>query len=167
LFIGSEAVFFGSVITAYIAARPVVEAKALLDVPRTLLFSLFLFSSSGTMVLADRSAARRRLWLLATFALGAVFLAGQGSEWLRLIQADRLTPNASLFGSGFFTLTGLHGAHVFVGLIAIGALVLLTRRADFARRGEGALAAVSVYWHFVDAVWVAIFSLVYLWTLLA
>ena len=167
LFIGSEAVFFGSVITAYIAARPLVEAKALLDVPRTLLFSLFLFSSSGTMVLADRSAARRRLWLLATFALGAVFLAGQGSEWLRLIQADRLTPNASLFGSGFFTLTGLHGAHVFVGLIAIGALVLLTRRADFARRGEGALAAVSVYWHFVDAVWVAIFSLVYLWTLLA
>jgi len=167
LFIGSEAIFFGSVIVAYIAARPVIEAKAILDVPRTFLFSLFLFSSSATMVLADRAVARRRLWLLATLALGAIFLAGQGSEWLRLLQADRLTPSASLFGSGFFTLTGLHGMHVLVGLVAIGAVTLLTRRPDFARRGRGGLEAVSVYWHFVDAVWVVIFSLVYLWTLFA
>src|SRR5439155_1662963 len=167
LFIGSEAIFFGSVIVAYIAARPVIEAKAILDVPRTFLFSLFLFSSSATMVLADRAVARRRLWLLATLALGAIFLAGQGSEWLRLLQADRLTPSASLFGSGFFTLTGLHGLHVLVGLVAIGAVTLLTRRPDFARRGRGGLEAVSVYWHFGDAAGVVIFSLAYLWTLFA
>ena len=119
------------------------------------------------MVLADRSIGRRRVWLGATLALGAIFLAGQATEWFRLVQADRLTPNASLFGSGFFTLTGLHGLHVAVGLIAIGTILVLSRRANFARRGEGALAAVSVYWHFVDAVWAVIFSLVYLWTLFA
>jgi cytochrome c oxidase subunit 1/cytochrome c oxidase subunit I+III len=166
LFVASEAVFFGSVIVAYIASRPVAEAKALLDVPRTFVFSLFLFASSGTMVLADRSASRRGLWLLATLGLGAVFLTGQGLEWWRLLQADRLTPAASLFGSGFFTLTGLHGMHVLLGLIAIAVVTLLTRRVS-AVRGQGAVEGVSVYWHFVDAVWVVIFSLVYLWTLLA
>jgi heme/copper-type cytochrome/quinol oxidase subunit 3 len=138
-----------------------------LDVPRTFIFSLFLFASSGTVYLAERRLARDDqrgflvLWL-ASIVLGAIFLVGQLTEYMRLY-ADGITIGSNLFTSAFFTLTGFHGLHVFVGLIALGAIGLLGRAGDFrGGRHRVAVDAVSIYWHFVDAIWVVIFSLVYL-----
>src|SRR5207253_1207119 len=102
--------------------------------------------------------------LVATIALGAIFLVGQGIEYAGLLSSD-VTVSRNLFGTTFFTMTGFHGFHVFVGL------VMLTIVAGFAFAGHykggrsAALGAISLYWHFVDLVWVVIFSVVYLWSL--
>ncbi len=164
VFIASESVFFLAIVLAYLAYRDagLATAKANLDIPRTAIFSIALFSSSATMALAARHGSRS--WLVATIALGAVFLAGQGSEYARLL-ASGIGPGRELFGTTFFTLTGLHGVHVLGGLVALFALL-----AAHIRRRSGlrpvAFEAVGLYWHFVDAVWVVVFSVVYLGTLL-
>ena len=138
-----------------------------LDVPRTLFFSLFLFASSGTVYLAERQLARENrrgfvTWWFASVVLGAVFLLGQLTEYMRLY-SDSITISTNLFTSAFFTLTGFHGFHVLVGLIALSVIGLLAIAGDFAgRRHRQAVDVVSIYWHFVDGVWVIIFSLVYL-----
>jgi heme/copper-type cytochrome/quinol oxidase subunit 3 len=164
VFIASESVFFLAIVLAYIAYRDsgLATARANLDVGRTAIFSLALFASSGTMVLAAR--ARSAAWLAATMLLGAIFLIGQGSEYARLL-AEGIGPGSALFGTTFFTLTGLHGLHVLAGLVAFAALFA----ANLGRaRAVSAVAweAVGLYWHFVDAVWVVVFSVVYLGTLL-
>ena len=164
LFVASESVFFLSVVLAYIAAREVglAEARQHLELGRTALFSVALFTSSATVAVA---ASRRSFaWLAATFALGAVFLGGQGSEYLRLLQIG-VAPSSGLFATTFFTLTGLHGLHVLVGLLALAALGAAVSRNRGAVHAV-AWEAVSIYWHFVDAVWVVVFSVVYLGTLL-
>ena len=162
LFIASESIFFLAIVMAYIALRPagLADAKAELDVTRTLIFSVFLFASSATMTIAERR--RSGLWLAITAALGAVFLAGQGLEYARLL-SGRLAPSTGMFGTTFFTLTGLHGLHVIVGLIAITVLFLTSWRS----RGvaDTAWESVAWYWHFVDGVWVVVFSVVYLGTI--
>jgi heme/copper-type cytochrome/quinol oxidase subunit 3 len=102
-------------------------------------------------------------WLLATMALGAAFLAGQGAEYVSLIRED-VTISRDLFGTTFFTLTGFHGLHVLIGLILLGTLFgleLKRRVTGFSQAVEG----VSIYWHFVDGVWMIIFPVVYLWVL--
>jgi len=164
VFIASESVFFLAIVLAYIAYRDsgLATARANLDVGRTAIFSLALFASSGTMVLAAR--ARSGAWLAATMLLGAIFLIGQGSEYARLL-AEGIGPGSALFGTTFFTLTGLHGLHVLAGLVALAALFA----ANLGRARAVSLVAweaVSLYWHFVDAVWVVVFSVVYLGTLL-
>ncbi len=167
LFIASESIFFLAIVVAFVALRPLglATAKAELDIPRTLIFSLFLFSSSGTMTIAERRRGRDGwVWLLVTAALGAVFIAGQGLEYARLLGTG-ISPRAGMFGTTFFTLTGLHGVHVLVGLTAITGLVIAARSNA---RGVAATAweCVAWYWHFVDGVWVVVFSVVYLGTLL-
>lgn len=164
VFIASESVFFLAIVLAYLAYRDagLVTAKANLDIARTAIFSVALFSSSATMTMATRRASRS--WLIATIALGAVFLLGQGSEYLRLL-ASGIGPGRELFGTTFFTLTGLHGLHVLVGLVALVALLAAHMRRPYALRPV-AFEAVGLYWHFVDAVWVVVFSVVYLGTLL-
>lgn len=172
-FISSEAVFFLSLIVAYVVfhGAPGLRAADVLDVPRTTLFSLALFASSGTLVLAERAqragAARQlRLWLLATIVLGALFLVGQAGEWRSLVRQG-ITISHDLFGTTFFTLTGFHGLHVLLGLLALAVVAGLAVVGDFDRgRSEMGLRTVGLYWHFVDAVWVVIFTLVYLTTLL-
>jgi heme/copper-type cytochrome/quinol oxidase subunit 3 len=164
VFIASESVFFLAIVLAYVAYRDsgLATAKATLDVGRTAMFSLALFASSGTMALAAR--ARSRVWLAATMILGALFLVGQGTEYARLL-GEGIGPGSALFGTTFFTLTGLHGLHVLAGLVALAALLA----ANLGRaRAVSAVAweAVGLYWHFVDAVWVVVFSVVYLGTLL-
>jgi heme/copper-type cytochrome/quinol oxidase subunit 3 len=137
---------------------------------RTALFSLALFASSATIVVAERRLHRNDqrgflLWLLATIALGAIFLFGQITEYQRLAH-DGITISSNLFTSAFFTLTGFHGAHVVVGLIALTVLALLGWLGDFRGGAHGnAVQAVSIYWHFVDVVWVVVFSVAYLWSL--
>ena len=164
IFIASESVFFLAIVLAYVAYRDagLATAKANLDIVRTAVFSIALFASSGTMAIA--ASARSGAWLAATMILGAIFLVGQGSEYARLL-GEGIGPGSALFGTTFFTLTGLHGLHVLAGLVALAALFT----ASLGRaRGTHAVAweAVGLYWHFVDAVWVVVFSVVYLGTLL-
>jgi heme/copper-type cytochrome/quinol oxidase subunit 3 len=169
-FLLSEAVFFGFLIAAYIYFYGAVthgpNARTSLDPPRTLVFTLCLIASSGTMWLAERrlAAAKRngfRLWLGVTILLGAAFLFGQGLEYAGLF-AKRITPERNLFGATFFTLTGFHGLHVLCGLISLAVLMTLAFRRSFGERERSGVGAVALYWHFVDAVWIVIFSLVYL-----
>jgi len=174
LFIASEAIFFLMLVIAFaffqsrgMAGGP--GPVGTLHPVKTGIYSLFLFSSSFSVWRAGRSLPDNRrngsLWLLATIVLGAVFLVGQGLEYKDLI-AERVTIGRSLFGTTFFTLTGFHGLHVFIGLVLLTVLWLL---AVFGREGEPVAAAtepISLYWHFVDIVWVVIFAVVYLWAFL-
>lgn len=169
VFIASEAVFFAFLIAAYVYYYGAVvhgpSASNSLNPPRTLIFTICLLASSGTLWLAERRLAndRRgfRLWLGATILLGAVFIFGQALEYTGLITKS-ITPDRNLFGATFFTLTGFHGLHVLCGLISLSVLLGLALMRDFGQRQKSGLGAVSMYWHFVDAVWIVIFSLVYL-----
>jgi heme/copper-type cytochrome/quinol oxidase subunit 3 len=172
LFVASEAVFFILLIVAYViyhATSPsAADPSRYLDVPRTAVFTACLISSSFTMWLAGIHfrAGRRRpalTWLLATMALGTVFLAGQASEYVSLIRKDVII-SRDLFGTTFFTLTGFHGLHVIIGLIMLGTLFGLQLKRRVTGRFE-AVESVSIYWHFVDAVWMIIFPVIYLWVL--
>jgi len=162
LFIASESIFFLAVIAAYLVYRSegLALARQQLELGRTALFSLLLFGSSLTMTIAVRRRDRR--WIALTALLGAVFLAGQGSEYLRLL-ASGIRPGVTLFGTTFFTLTGLHGLHVLVGLALLAGLFVAAAVRP-ARVGAVAWEAIALYWHFVDAVWVVVFGLVYLGT---
>jgi heme/copper-type cytochrome/quinol oxidase subunit 3 len=164
LFIGSESLFFLSVVIAFVVFREqgLATAKAQLDIGRTALFSALLFASSGTMAVATARSSRR--WLALTALLGAAFLAGQGLEYARLLGAG-LRPGSEMFGTTFFTLTGLHALHVLVGLVL---LATLFAAAGVRPRGAGRAAweGIAMYWHFVDAVWVVVFSVVYLGTVI-
>ena len=164
IFIASESVFFLAIVLAYVAYRDagLATAKANLDVVRTALFSIALFASSGTMAIAAKR--RSGVWLAATMILGAIFLVGQSSEYARLL-GEGIGPGSALFGTTFFTLTGLHGIHVLAGLAALAALFTANLGRARAVRAV-AWEAVGFYWHFVDAVWVVVFSVVYLGTLL-
>ena len=164
LFIGSESLFFLAVVIAFVVFREqgLATAKAQLDIGRTALFSVLLFASSGTMGLA--AARRSRGWLGLTALLGTAFLAGQGLEYARLLGAG-LRPGSEMFGTTFFTLTGLHAAHVLVGLVLLATLFTASS-ARTGRVGQTAWEGIAMYWHFVDAVWVVVFAVVYVGTVL-
>jgi heme/copper-type cytochrome/quinol oxidase subunit 3 len=172
LFVASESVFFILLIIAYVVyhrtSPSASDASRYLDIPRTAVFTASLLSSSITMWRAGinfRSGRRRAAsgWLLATIALGAVFLTGQGNEYASLIHQN-VTISRDLFGTTFFTLTGFHGLHVFIGLIMLFTLFGIELKQGAGHRVE-AVEAVSIYWHFVDVVWMVIFPTVYLWVL--
>ncbi|MEZ4572981.1 MAG: cytochrome c oxidase subunit I [Thermomicrobiales bacterium] len=170
-FISSEIVFFAALIIAFLAYRtasvsgPGQESLAVL---RTGLFSVALWASSGTLFLAERRLHRRdrrgfHRWLLLTIVLGVVFLIGQMLEY-RSLYREGVRLGDNLFTSSFFTLTGFHGAHVTIGLIALGilfVLMLVQSRFDPVTH-QGGIRAVAIYWHFVDLVWLIIFVAVYL-----
>ncbi len=163
LFLASEAVFFILLILAYLYLHGRVgqgpSAASSLDPRTTFIYTLFLLASSLTIWLASRGRARW-LWLLVTIVLGVIFLAGQALEWERLI-SNHTTVSTNLFGTTFFTLTGFHGLHVTLGLIALFILLVLNLGGRLRRRRSRALETVSLYWHFVDAVWIVIFAVVY------
>jgi heme/copper-type cytochrome/quinol oxidase subunit 3 len=157
MFLLSEAVFFFMLIAAfvYFRAASVAAAAANLNLGTTAIYTVCLMASSFTMWRA--AATGLRCWLGGTILLGAVFLFGQGSEYLRLFH-QKIRISESLFGTTFFTLTGLHGLHVLVGLVLLAILLGLERRV--------VVETVALYWYFVDVVWIAIFAIVYLWTFL-
>ncbi len=169
--VATEAVFFTLLILAYLYfhANSGEGAKqtALLDPLRTFYFSMFLFTSSFTVWRAEKNVdkknfGRSRFWLLVTILFGVTFLVGQGIEWTGLIRHGE-TVSTNLFGTTFFTLTGFHGMHVFVGLIVLSILLGISMLGDFQQpRTANSVGVVAIYWHFVDIVWVFIFSLVYL-----
>jgi heme/copper-type cytochrome/quinol oxidase subunit 3 len=174
LFIASETIFFAFLITAFVFYHGAVKdmgpkPSRSLDPFKTGMFSIALFASSATMWLTTKALREKRdrgmkLWLAVTAALGAVFLVGQGREYAHMI-GQNITVRTNLFGTTFFTLTGFHGLHVFIGLILLLIVLGLAAFGDgflYGKQREG-FEAVSYYWHFVDVVWVAIYTIVYLW----
>jgi cytochrome c oxidase subunit I+III len=170
-FIASEAAFFLILVVTYVffnyaAEAPGPTASTALDVQKTALFTACLLASSGTLWLSERSLERKEhgtsmRWLALTIALGVTFLVGQCGEYLGLYRHG-ITVATNLFATTFFTLTGFHGLHVTVGLIALAIVLGLALAGDFRRRHSTLLRAVGLYWHFVDVVWLVVFSVVYL-----
>ena len=137
-----------------------------LDLFKTGLFSLCLFASSFTIWRAEtglRNNNQRRMigWLSATIMLGGIFIVGQGIEYWHLFKSG-VDVSSNLFATTFFTLTGFHGLHVCVGLIALLVLLGLALAGDSKKRPWPGLDAVGLYWHFVDVVWVFVLSVVYI-----
>jgi cytochrome c oxidase subunit I len=166
-FISSESIFFVSLIVMY-SVYSFHFTSTQLAIPRTFWFSLALFSSSGTLILAEKYLTRgnKRAFMAllgATIALGATFLIGQVTEYVNLYNENVTIHMHGEFGTTFFTLTGFHGFHVFVGLLALSGLFLYGR--DWRPGHETPVRSISYYWHFVDGIWVFIFSIVYLRTL--
>ena len=180
-FLGSECLLFGGLISTYLLYknRPgsfkvreaaegaltgtSVKVSALFDIPFTSVSSFILLASSLTMVFAVTAATRRdpeklRLWLGATAALGATFVGGQVYEFTTFVrEGAKFSSNVST--SAFFDLCGFHGAHVVIGVIMLLSMLALS----FGRRIRAeAVEVVGLYWHFVDIVWILIFTLVYL-----
>jgi cytochrome c oxidase subunit 3 len=169
LLLGSEAVFFSSLIVTYIVFRGQAGEPAgheLLNIPLTAVNTFVLICSSMTIVTAisaiqGGSVRAMRGWLLATAALGSLFLGGQAYEFNRLFH-EGLSLSSNLFGATFFTLTGFHGAHVLAGVIWIVFVLFKSRGGGLTQPRHDAVELVGLYWHFVDVVWILIFTIVYL-----
>jgi cytochrome c oxidase subunit 3 len=170
VWLGSEAVFFSALIIVYIVMRnrsvtgPFPHEA--LNVPLTAVNTFILICSSLTMVTAlsaIQNGSQKGLvrWLVATMLLGAVFLSGQAFEFTSLANQG-LSLSSNLFGGTFFTLTGFHGAHVLIGVIWIGFVVARARRGGYTQSSHLMVELTGLYWHFVDLVWIIIFTLVYL-----
>lgn len=170
VFLGSECLLFGGLISTYMLYRGRVangpHPNQIYDIPFTSVSSFVLLMSSLTMVLAVSAAQRRNdqqtnLWLTVTALLGATFVGGQVYEFTAFYR-EGLGFTTSLFSSSFYTLTGFHGVHVTVGVI----MLLVTRSIIQKNRVTGdkaeSVEIVGLYWHFVDVVWIIIFTLVYL-----
>ena len=169
LFLASEIMFFSGLIVSYIVIRfnsaswPVVSE--VLDVPLVAANTFILIISSVTMVLAldafEREHPQRaRYFLLATMILGLIFLSIQAIEWNELIVHGTL-PSTSLFGATFFTLTGFHGAHVTGGVLWILGVTIAAFRGHYRDNPIG-VELLGLYWHFVDLVWIILFTIIYL-----
>lgn len=164
-FLVSEAALFSTLIVVYLTflGRDGVgpTPREALSLPLVIGTTICLLASSGTIYRAEGRLAGGdlggfRIWWSATVGLGLVFLMGTAYEWYDLITRHGLTVSRNLFGSTFYTLVGFHGVHVSAGLVAMLTVLLLGP-------GRRAVGMVSWYWHFVDAVWVAVFSVVYLY----
>lgn len=173
-FIASESIFFVMLILAYVNFHGSITdgptAVNSLNPVKTGIFSLFLFASSFTVWLAGRSLRNRnhamlKFWILVTIILGVTFIFGQGLEWKGLIDKN-ITISRNVFGTTFFTLTGFHGFHVCAGLIMLLLVLGFSLAGDFKGPKSDAVECVSLYWHFVDGVWVVVFSVIYLWAFL-
>ncbi len=169
-FLGSEAMFFGSLITTYVVMRGRSTAGPFpheaLSVPLVAFNTFDLICSSLMMVLAlsgfqrgDVRAGRR--WLIMTIVLGLVFLGGQAVEFTTLYR-EGVTLSHNLFGATFFTLTGFHGAHVTIGVIWLLFVLVRAFAGGVTRENHMAVELAGLYWHFVDLVWIIIFTVVYL-----
>jgi heme/copper-type cytochrome/quinol oxidase subunit 3 len=170
IFIASESMFFLLLILGYVNFHNQYGTGAMaawhLNVVKTGMFSIALFASSLTLWLAERAHAKKNglaiLWMLITIGLGTTFITGQGLEYAQLIR-ENLTISRDIFGTTFFTLTGFHGLHVIIGLILLAVALWIMLRGKENEITDAGLTCVSLYWHFVDLVWVAVFSFVYLW----
>jgi heme/copper-type cytochrome/quinol oxidase subunit 3 len=169
-FLGSECLFFGSLISTYLLYRNRVTAgptpHEIYDIPYTSVSSFVLLMSSLTMVLALASIQRGdhrglRVWLLATAFLGMTFIGGQIFEFTTFVD-EGLNLSTSTFGSSFFVLTGFHGAHVTVGILMLLSLFGMSMAGRLQTADARKVELIGLYWHFVDIVWIVIFTVVYL-----
>ena len=169
-FIGSECLFFGTLISTYMVYKgAVVEGPLpheILNIPLTSISTFVLLMSSLAMVLALEAvqAAKRGpalLWLAMVILLGITFLGFQAYEFTHFV-AEGLTIQRNLFGSTFFVLTGFHGAHVTVGVLWLTTLLILAARGKLPPAKALNVEIAGLYWHFVDVVWIVIFTFIYL-----
>jgi heme/copper-type cytochrome/quinol oxidase subunit 3 len=178
VFLASDCMFFGSLISTFLIYRgragELYEngqgsgplAHEILDIPYTSVSAFVLLMSSLTMVLALAAVQKgdprgTRIWLLCTALLGTIFLGGQYFEFTEF-HHQGLGLSTNMFGSTFFTLTGFHGFHVTLGVIMLLSLVVMSMRGGVTQRDAISVEVIGLYWHFVDIVWIVIFTLVYL-----
>ena len=168
-FLGSECLLFGTLITTYLVyhgksvAGPTTE---ILNIPLTSVSTFVLLMSSLAMVLALAAVSRgdalfARVWLATTALLGSMFLGFQAYEFTHFVH-EGLTLQTSLFGSTFFVLTGFHGGHVFVGVLWLLTLLVRSFQGKLGPDKTLQVELAGLYWHFVDVVWIVIFTVVYL-----
>ena len=165
----TETVLFSMFVIAYLIyiGKSLVGPypKDVLELP--ILASICLLSSSGTIVFAEHALKHNqmgkfKLWWALTILLGAYFLWATGSEWHKLIYEDHLTISTNLFGTTFYSLVGLHASHVIVGLIFLSLVLIVTLMGFPIQTQLRRVLFLSWYWHFVDGVWVIVFTVVYI-----
>ena len=170
VYLGSDCLLFGSLISTYLLLRHrAVQGPGptdVFDIPFTSVSSFVLLMSSLTMALAVASIGRgevhrMRAWLATTAMLGGVFIGGQVYEFTTFYR-EGLGYTTNIFGSAFYTLTGFHGVHVSVGIVMLMSLLLMSFRGTLTPERSEAVEIVGLYWHFVDIVWIVIFTVVYL-----
>lgn len=173
LFLASDCMFFGALIATYMIYRGRSEEMGigpfpheLIDIPFTSVSAFVLLMSSLTMVLALGSLQQgnirgSRIWLFATALLGSIFLGGQYFEFTEFYH-EGLSLTTNLYGASFFTLTGFHGTHVAIGVLWLLSLLFVSLRGGLKKEDSMTLEVAGLYWHFVDIVWIVIFTLVYL-----
>ena len=169
-FLASDCLFFGALISTYLVyrGRSLVGPfpADVFDIPYTSVSAFVLLMSSLTMVLALAAIQKGnqralRVWLIATALLGTVFLGGQYYEFTTFVD-EGLTLSTNLFGTTFFVLTGFHGAHVAVGVFMLLSLTGASLMGRVPRSSSMNVELVGLYWHFVDIVWIVIFTVIYL-----
>ena len=170
-FLGSDCMFFGTLIATYLVYKnKSIEGPLpidVFDIPVTSVSTFVLLMSSMSMVMAYSWLTRGnlkafRIWLASTAIMGATFLAFQTFEF-RDFAVHGLTPRTNLFGSTFFTLTGFHGAHVTLGVIWLLSILFHSfRKGGVTPEKNLDVDLAALYWHFVDIVWIVIFTVVYL-----
>ncbi len=138
--------------------------KQVLEIPW--FYSVCLLSSSFFIVLAERAIehgklAAFRLWWLITILLGVIFLYGTGVEWRKLIVEDHLTISTNLFGTTYYSLVGLHASHVILGVLMMLVVAIFSLLGKVRHEHAERIKTLALYWHFVDAVWVVVFTVVY------
>jgi len=169
IFLLSESIIFLAFFAGYAVLKsssPVWLPQGVegLEVRTPLLFTVVLVSSSFVAYGAERALAARRLglfralWLL-TMAMGAVFLVGQALEWAGL----PFGLQSGVFGGSFYLLTGFHGLHVLTGILLMGLMLVRSFQPGNYNSGEAGVISVSLFWHFVDVIWVVLFLLIYVW----
>jgi heme/copper-type cytochrome/quinol oxidase subunit 3 len=170
VYLGSDCLLFGSLISTYLLLRhrsvTGLGPEDVFDIPFTSVSSFVLLMSSLTMALAVASISRgdihrNRVWLATTAMLGAVFIGGQVYEFTTFYR-EGLGFTTNIFASAFYTLTGFHGVHVTVGIIMLMSLLVMSLRGNLGPDRAESVEIIGLYWHFVDIVWVIIFTIVYL-----
>jgi heme/copper-type cytochrome/quinol oxidase subunit 3 len=170
IFLASDVLLFGALITSYLVYRGKSLVgpypKQVFDIPYTSVSSFVLLASSLTMVLALAATqrgdlGRMRLWLLATAMLGMTFVGGQVYEFTTFYR-EGLGLTTNLFGTTFYVLTGFHGTHVAIGILMLLSLFSLSFTGKVTQQNALSVEIVGLYWHFVDIVWIVIFTVVYL-----
>jgi cytochrome c oxidase subunit 3/cytochrome o ubiquinol oxidase subunit 3 len=170
VYLGSDCLLFGGLISTYLLLRhrgiSGPGPNDVYDIPFTSVSSFVLLMSSLTMALAVAAIARgdirsNRIWLATTALLGATFIGGQVYEFTTFYR-EGLGFTTNIFGSAFYTLTGFHGAHVSVGIVMLMSLLTMSLRGKLGPEKAEAVEIIGLYWHFVDIVWILIFTVVYL-----
>jgi cytochrome c oxidase subunit 3 len=165
----AEIAIFGIFVVAYIyyigKSLTGPYPRQVLELP--IFNTVCLLSSSFTIWIAERALKRGArgafsLWWALTVALGAIFLVGTGLEWKKLIFHDGLTISTNLFGTTFYSLVGLHASHVIVGLTMLSIVLIFSLTGKLKSEHSRQLEVLSLYWHFVDGVWVVVFTVVYI-----
>lgn len=166
--IAAESAIFSIFVVAYLyyAGKSLSgpTPREVLHVP--IFNSICLFASSFTIVMAERAIERGKsalfgIWWLFTIVLGAIFILGTAREWYHLIYDEGLTISSSLFGTTFYSLVGLHGFHVIVGLTGLSIIMIFAAFGQVKQEHASRIAVFAMYWHFVDAVWVVVLTVVY------